>query len=91
MTAIGTVLLALSDTPAAQYVPVKAGAGTVLFAIMMLMTFAPKIATIIDVLLTPSARRSFSGTLPFALNIAIEDAVHGSADADHRSDAHDFS
>ncbi len=28
MTAIGTVLLALSNTPAAQYVPVKAGAGT---------------------------------------------------------------
>jgi membrane glycosyltransferase len=72
MTAIGTVLLALSDTPAAQYVPVKAGVGTVLFAIMMLMTFAPKIATIIDVLLTPSEWRSFGGTLPFAVNIAIE-------------------
>jgi membrane glycosyltransferase len=74
MTAIGTILLALSDTPAAQYVPVKAGAGTVLFAIMMLMTFAPKIATIIDVYLTPSARRSFGGTLPFAANIAVETA-----------------
>ena len=72
MTAIGTVLLALSDTPAAQYVPVKAGAGTLLFAIMMLMTFAPKIATIIDVMLTPAARRSFGGTLAFAANIAVE-------------------
>src|SRR3974377_1266340 len=59
ITAIGTVLLALSDTPAAQYVAVKAGAGPALFAIMMLMTFAPKITTIIDVLLTRSARRSF--------------------------------
>ena len=72
MTAIGTVLLALSNTPAAQYVPVKAGAGTLLFAIMMLMTFAPKIATIIDVMLTPAARRSFGGTLAFAANIGVE-------------------
>jgi membrane glycosyltransferase len=65
-------LLALSDTPAAQYVPVKAGAGTALFAIMMLMTFAPKIATIVDVLLAPSARRSYGGTMAFAVNIAVE-------------------
>jgi membrane glycosyltransferase len=72
MTAIGTVLLALSDTPAAHYVPVKAGAGTALFAIMMLMTFAPKIATIIDVLLTRSARRSFGGIIAFGLNFAVE-------------------
>ena len=72
MTAIGTVLLALSETSAAQYVPVKAGAGTLLFAIMMLMTFAPKIATIVDVMLTPAARRSFGGTLAFAANIAVE-------------------
>jgi membrane glycosyltransferase len=72
MTAIGTVLLVLSDTPAAQYIPVKAGAGTLLFAIMMLMTFAPKIATIIDVVLTPASRRSFGGGLVFAANIAVE-------------------
>ena len=67
MTAIGIVLLALSDTPSGPYVPVEVGAGTALFAIMMLMTFAPKIASIIDVLLTPSARRSFSGTIVFVL------------------------
>jgi membrane glycosyltransferase len=72
MTAIGVVLLALSDTPAAQYVPVRAGVGTVLFAIMMLMTFAPKIVTIVDIFLTPSARRSFGGTIAFAFNIAVE-------------------
>jgi len=72
MTAIGIVLLALSNTPAAQYLPVKAGAGTLLFAIMMLMTFAPKIATIIDIFLTRSARRSYSGTLAFVFNIAVE-------------------
>lgn len=72
MTAIGTILLAISDTPAAQYVPVKAGAGTALFAIVMVMTFAPKIASTIDVLLTRSARRSYSGAIAFVLNVAIE-------------------
>jgi len=72
MTAIGMVLLALSDTPAAQYVPVKAGAGTALFAIMMLMTFAPKIASIIDIVLTRPARRSYSGTMAIVFNIAVE-------------------
>lgn len=72
MTAIGTILLAISDTPAAQYVPVKAGAGTALFAIVMMMTFAPKIASTIDVLLTRSARRSYSGAIAFVLNVAIE-------------------
>jgi membrane glycosyltransferase len=72
MTAIGTVLLALSDAPSGKYVPVEAGAGTLLFAIMMLMTFAPKIATVIDVLLTRSLRRAYGGTLVFAANIAVE-------------------
>jgi membrane glycosyltransferase len=72
MTAIGTVLLALSETSATRYVPVRAGAGTLLFAIMMLMTFAPKIATVIDVLLTDAVRRSFGGLIPFALNITVE-------------------
>ncbi|HEX5210713.1 MAG TPA: glucans biosynthesis glucosyltransferase MdoH [Pseudolabrys sp.] len=72
MTAIGTVLLVLSDTPAAHYVPVKAGAGTALFAIMMLMTFAPKIATVIDVLLEGATRRAFGGFVPFILNLVVE-------------------
>jgi membrane glycosyltransferase len=72
MTAIATVLLALSETSAAQYVPVKAGAGTALFAIMMLMTFAPKIATVIDVLLEDVHRRSFGGFIPFVFNLIVE-------------------
>ncbi len=72
MTAIGAVLLALSNTPSGKYVPVEAGAGTLLFAIMMLMTFAPKIATIIDVLLTPATRRAYGGIFVFAANIAVE-------------------
>jgi membrane glycosyltransferase len=72
MTAIGAVLLLMSNGPTAQYVPVEPGAGTLLFALMMLMTFAPKIATVIDVLLTPSLRRAWGGTLVFAANIAVE-------------------
>jgi membrane glycosyltransferase len=72
MTAIGIALLALSDAPASAYVPVQVGAGTALFGIMMLMTFAPKIASSIDVLLRRSARQSYSGTMPFILNIFAE-------------------
>jgi membrane glycosyltransferase len=72
MTAFGIAVLAFSEAQGARYVPVKAGTGTVLFAILMLMTFAPKIATIIDVLLTRSARRSFGGTLAFAFSIAAD-------------------
>lgn len=72
MTAIGAVLLALSSGPTGQYVPVEPGAGTLLFALMMLMTFAPKIATVLDVLLTPSLLRAWGGPLVFAANIAVE-------------------
>jgi membrane glycosyltransferase len=72
MTAIGIVLLAISDVPSGPYVPVEVGAGTVLFAIMMLMTFAPKIASIIDVLLQQSSRRSYSGVIAFVLNVLGE-------------------
>lgn len=72
MTAIGTVMLAMSTASTAQYVPVEAGVGTLLFAIMMLMTFAPKIATTIDVMLTPAVRRAYGGGMVFAANIAVE-------------------
>ena len=72
MIALGTVLLALRDTPSGPSMPVEAGPGTWLFAIMTVMTFAPKIATVIDVLLTPAVRRAYGGTLVFAANIAAE-------------------
>jgi membrane glycosyltransferase len=72
MMAIGTVLLALSETSTAQYVPVKAGAGTALFAITLVMAFAPKMATTIDVFLDKSARRSFGGALRFGGNVLAE-------------------
>jgi membrane glycosyltransferase len=72
MMAVGTVLLAISETSTAQYIPVKAGAGTALFTITLLMTFAPKIATMLDVFLEERTRRSFGGSLRFALNLIAE-------------------
>jgi membrane glycosyltransferase len=72
MMAMGTVMLALSETSTTQYVPVKAGAGTALFAITLAMTFAPKIATMIDVCLEKRRRRSFGGSLRFVLNLLAE-------------------
>jgi membrane glycosyltransferase len=72
MMAIGTVLLALSETSTAEYVPVKAGAGTALFAITLIMTFAPKIATMLDVFLDKETRRSFGGGLAFVCNLLAE-------------------
>jgi membrane glycosyltransferase len=72
MTAMGIMLLALSDAPTGPYVPVELGAGTILFTIMMLMTFSPKIATSIDVLLRQPLRRSFSGGIAFVLNLLAE-------------------
>ena len=83
MTALGIVLLMLSDGPSGAYVPVEVGAGTVLFAIMLLMTFAPKIASIIDVMLTPAMRRLFGGTLVFVLNI-LAGTHRDFTDAGHR-------
>jgi len=72
MIAIGMVCLALSDAPSGPHVPVEAGAGTLLFAVMMLMTFAPKIASAIGVLRRRSTRQSYGGGMGFSLNLIIE-------------------
>ena len=72
MMTLGTVMLALSDTPSAPAIPVKPSAGTVLFAIVMLMTFAPKIASIVDLMCRRPARRSYGGAVPFVLNVVCE-------------------
>jgi len=51
---------------------VRPEAGGWLFAIVLVMWFAPKIATVIDVLLRPHARRAFGGTARFLASVAIE-------------------
>jgi membrane glycosyltransferase len=70
--AIGTVLLAMSQTATTQYIPVQPGAGTALFTITLLMTFSPKIATMLDVFFQERTRRSFGGSLTFAFNLIAE-------------------
>jgi membrane glycosyltransferase len=72
MVAIGALSVALADTntaPAAYGAP---GAGAALFSIMLLMIFAPKMASSIDVLMRRSARRSYGGAGLFVLNVAGE-------------------
>jgi membrane glycosyltransferase len=51
---------------------VRPGAGYALFAIVLVMWFAPKIATVTDVLLRPAARRAFGGTARFLAGVAVE-------------------
>jgi membrane glycosyltransferase len=70
MMAIGTTVLALSETQ--QAVPVSLGAGAILLATIMLMTWAPKIASVVDLLLREPARRSYGGGASFVSNVATE-------------------
>jgi membrane glycosyltransferase len=43
-----------------------------LFAVMMTLTFAPKIATVIDVVMRAQYRRDFGGVTRFSLGVVIE-------------------
>jgi membrane glycosyltransferase len=52
----------------------RAEAGTALFVILVIMWFAPKIATIIDVLLRPAELRRFGGLARFSASVVIETA-----------------
>jgi membrane glycosyltransferase len=51
---------------------IRPDAGLALFAIVLVMWFAPKIASVADVLLRPSARRAFGGTARFVGSVAVE-------------------
>ena len=66
---IGTLAVAFAETPGAF---IHADAGTALLVIVLIMWFAPKIATVIDVSLRPEARRSFGGALRFIANVVTE-------------------
>jgi membrane glycosyltransferase len=72
MMAIGTIALALSETRVGPTVPVSLGAGAILFGLVMFMTFAPKIASVVDLLLRGPARRSYGGGASFLSNVAAE-------------------
>jgi membrane glycosyltransferase len=51
---------------------IRPDAGYVLLAVVLVMWFAPKAATALDVLLHPAARRAFGGTARFVCSVAVE-------------------
>jgi membrane glycosyltransferase len=66
---LGTLAVAFSDTPAHF---IRADAGVALFAAVLVMWFAPKITSTIDILLRPELRRGFGGGALFMANCVIE-------------------
>jgi membrane glycosyltransferase len=66
---LGTAALALTGSPDAF---MRADAGFAVFVLVLVMWFAPKIATIIDVLARPSLRQSFGGGLRFLAGVVVE-------------------
>jgi membrane glycosyltransferase len=51
---------------------IQPGAGKALFAIVLVMWFAPKLATVLDVLSRPALRRAFGGTARFLGSVTVE-------------------
>jgi membrane glycosyltransferase len=66
---LGAAALALTGSPAAF---MRADAGIAVFVLVLVMWFAPKVATIIDVLARPALRRSFGGGLRFLAGVVVE-------------------
>jgi membrane glycosyltransferase len=70
LLSLGALTIAVSDAAAASLVQTRPGSA--LFAIMLSMIFAPKIATFLDALLRGSVRRSYGGAALFLFNFAAE-------------------
>jgi membrane glycosyltransferase len=66
---VGTLAVAASSAPADF---IRADAGYALLAVILAMWFAPKIATVIDVLTRPPLRRAFGGTTRFLASVVTE-------------------
>ncbi|MFL5106097.1 MAG: glucans biosynthesis glucosyltransferase MdoH [Xanthobacteraceae bacterium] len=66
---VATVALVLADSPAHF---IRADYGMILFAVVLVMWFAPKMATVLDVLTRPNLRRAFGGGARFVANVATE-------------------
>jgi membrane glycosyltransferase len=62
---LGTAAVALAGSPAAF---IRPGAGMALFVTVLIMWFAPNIATAIDVLARPRLRSAFGGGIRFTLS-----------------------
>ncbi|HEY6024796.1 MAG TPA: glucans biosynthesis glucosyltransferase MdoH [Pseudolabrys sp.] len=69
MLVLGTLSLAFVDSPGHYIQP---DAAALLFTCVLGMWFAPKIASAIDILSRPAARRDFGGAARFLTNCAIE-------------------
>ena len=68
---LSTIALVLFDSPARF---IRADVGNILFVWVLVMWFSPKIATFIDFLLRPDARRAFGGGGRIVMNFIIETA-----------------
>lgn len=55
-----------------RQMPLRLDLGAVLFATTLFMSFAPKFATLADVLLRPTLRRAYGGTLRTVLGAVLE-------------------
>ncbi|MGE0723127.1 MAG: glucans biosynthesis glucosyltransferase MdoH [Alphaproteobacteria bacterium] len=66
---ISALRVALGDVPEGLFEP---AAGNLLLALVLGMVFAPKIATAIDVLVTPARRHAFGGAARFLASFAAE-------------------
>jgi membrane glycosyltransferase len=66
---ISTLALAFSD-PSVQFI--RPAAGQALLAIVLVMWFAPKIATALDVMTRAAQRKSFGGTVRFLVGFAVD-------------------
>jgi membrane glycosyltransferase len=64
---VGTLAAAVTDGAF-----MRPDAGMALFAVILVMWFAPKIATIIDVVTRPALRRSFGGATRFIASVVTE-------------------
>jgi membrane glycosyltransferase len=65
----GSIAVALAGSGEAF---IRPDAGSALFGIVLVMWFAPKIATVIDVLTRPALRRAFGGGVRFVASVATE-------------------
>jgi membrane glycosyltransferase len=66
---VGTLALAASPTPTDF---IRPDAGHALLAVILVMWFAPKIATVLDVLTRPPLRRAFGGAVRFLTSVVTE-------------------
>jgi membrane glycosyltransferase len=66
---VGTLAVATSPAPADF---IRADAGYALLAVILVMWFAPKIATVIDVLTRQNLRRAFGGIARFLASVVTE-------------------